>query len=78
MGDLMGALSDYDAAIRIDPWYAHAWGSRAVNLVMQGKDDQAAKDMEQCASLDGGLKSEYENTIQQARAKRDNQRGANR
>jgi Tfp pilus assembly protein PilF len=66
-GDLTRALPDFETAIRINPQYAHAYASRAVNLMPQGREEEALNDFDHCVTLDSNLKPLYEDTIRQAK-----------
>src|SRR5262249_49984855 len=53
-GDVDRAIADYDAAIRINPKYAFAYGNRGVAWRSKGDLDRALADLTEAIRLDGG------------------------
>jgi tetratricopeptide (TPR) repeat protein len=64
---LDGSIADYELAIKIDPFFAKAYGNRGLARLFQGDKVGAEKDFDQCLKLDPKLKPLLEEQIEQAK-----------
>jgi tetratricopeptide (TPR) repeat protein len=62
-----GSIADYELAIKIDPFYAKAYGNRGLALLYQGDKIRAQEDFDQCLRLDPGLKPLLKEQIEQVK-----------
>jgi tetratricopeptide (TPR) repeat protein len=60
-------MADYELALKIDPFYAKAYGNRGLARLYQGDKVRAEKDFDQCLKLDPTLKTLLEEQIEQAK-----------
>jgi tetratricopeptide (TPR) repeat protein len=67
---LDGSIVDYDLAMKVDPFFAKAYGNRGLARLFQGDLAAAEKDFDQCLKLDPKLKPLLEEQIEQARKRR--------
>ena len=74
-GDNAGAVADYDAALRINPDYATAYGNRAVSKLVLGDVAGAQMDCDEAIRLDPSQPNAYE-TRAQCRQRRGDLPGA--
>jgi tetratricopeptide (TPR) repeat protein len=66
-GDPERAIIDFDRALELDPKLAVAYTNRGLAWLLQGKDDKAQKDFEQCLLIKPDLKAELEKRIELAK-----------
>lgn len=61
------SIADYESAIKIDPFFAKAYGNRGLARLFQGDMAGADKDFAECLRLDSKLKPLLEEQIEQAK-----------
>ena len=64
--DLEAAIADFDRALQLDPKLVDAYVDRGLALLLQGKETEAAKDLERALAIDPSLKEEVDKRIKAA------------
>jgi tetratricopeptide (TPR) repeat protein len=73
-GDFLGAIGNFDEAIRLDPKYAAAYNNRGLAYSAKGDNDHAIADFTKAIRLDSKLANAYENRGRAFRAMGENDR----
>src|SRR4029450_7483170 len=68
--DLETAIADFNEVIRFNPRYALAYLNRGLSRLAQGKDGEAAKQLDRCIDLDESLRHSVEEGIKQVKERR--------
>jgi len=69
-GDFEKAIADFNEVIRFNPRYALAYLNRGLSRLAQGKDDEAAQDLDRSIDLDESLRHSVEEGSKQVKERR--------